>query len=163
MRMQGLMSKTMALGDGYSDSADRPLQPGEQDPDKLPPEQRMEQPGQAEATQGEMPDDEFDEALERVMAAAIKAMQTPEARSQLQQIPKAQDVGIALAEFCYNLSMALYEKSGQSIPDEVMPAAGMYILGKVGEMLQVSQKDIAEAADQMTANYALSDDAEEAA
>lgn len=153
--MAGLVGSKMAL-DGYSDSADRPLQPGEAGPDGMPPEQRMEQPGQVE--EPELPDDQFDEALERVMAAALKAMQQPEIKRQIVSIKQSPEPAMALAETCYNLSMALYEKSGQSIPDEVMPAAGAYILGNVSKMIDASAAMSAEALDQMMANYATEDE-----
>jgi hypothetical protein len=101
--------------------------------------------GQGEAP--ELPDEEFDSALERVLAAATQAMRTPQISQQLAQIASAEDQATGIAETANTLLDALDEASGESIPEEILPAATLGIVGIIGQVIGADQNVVGQAAD----------------
>jgi hypothetical protein len=97
----------------------------------------------------ELDDDAFDEALERVMAAAAQAIKTPDIAQQMKAVAAAENEADALSTLALDIINGLDDKSGETIPVDVLPAAAMGILGMIGEAIRSPQEVVGEAADML--------------
>jgi hypothetical protein len=92
------------------------------------------------------------DAVERIVAAGVKFMYSPQAREQVQQdIARQAPVPQKLAESTLGLMLTLDQQAKGGLPAEAMLPAGMELLGEAGEILSaagelVTQEDYNEAA-----------------
>lgn len=153
---KGLVGKRVALSGNDDMDAEDAKKPAPGTPEALdrrrteapkpPPHQGgaaraprgSEPPPAPEEPEGELDDAQFDDAIARVSQAALIALKTPDMRQALEAAAQSQDPADALANLAYDVIEALSEKSGHSIPLEVMPAAAFEVLGMVFELAQAS-------------------------
>jgi hypothetical protein len=102
--------------------------------------------GEAQA-EAELDDEQFDDALERVMSAAAQALKDPAVAEQVKAVSGADDEAEALSTLALSIINALDDKSGESIPPDVLPAAALGVVGMIGEVIGSSQEEVGKAAD----------------
>jgi hypothetical protein len=93
------------------------------------------QPMMPEAAAGELPDDQYEDAIDRVMAAFMQAISAPEMRDTLLQAVGSADT---MATLVYETLSALDEKSGATIPEEVLPAVAFEAVGALAEVAEAA-------------------------
>lgn len=150
MAMPGGMAEEEEQGgapksDGYSDSEDRKLAPGEADPDTDP--QAAQAAAQPDGEGGGEPGD--DEAVDRVMAAAVMAMKSPQYQQSLAQAAAGEQPGKALAELARGLIDELDNKSGASIPEDALLEAGITIYTTMADVGGLDARETVEGMKQI--------------
>ena len=101
----------------------------------------------AQAESPELPDDQFDEALNRITQAAMVAMESPGVQQQMAEAAAAPDQAQAIAQTANALLDGLDQQSGESIPEDVLPPAALAIVGMIGEAVEADQQTVGKAAD----------------
>jgi len=99
-------------------------------------QQRMEQPTEQPAAQRGSPNQQ---AVERVVIAATRIIHDPKVKPQLVELMKnAGDPVTALVEAVFLIMRQIMEKSGRSVPSEVLGTAAFTVLHLVGELAQAA-------------------------
>ena len=169
---KGLIGSAMAdddkQGDGYSDSEDRRLAPGEADPDRLPRDERQQAGADddgADEAGPETPDDEFDLGVEAMTTMAARTLRTAGVRQQIQTIAQAGNSPQAaqdLANLAYDLVVAIDERTQGSIPTDVLIGGALSVLGMLVELVDAPPAMVAAATQAMVARYAADNGADPA-
>lgn len=92
-----------------------------------------------------------EEAVEKVMSAAVLALRSPDAKNGL--IAAANGGASALADEAYNLTAALDEKSGASIPEAALIPSGLGVLGVMAEVIGADEATVAQASGLMLRRF----------
>jgi hypothetical protein len=152
----GLMQDTMAVDPQAVPPQE--VQPGaqqkapiEQTKSKLPEQSGGDDPT-AQFGEGEMEEDQYEDAFERVMLAAVKVMATPDMEQELAAMGDNPDAK-TLADFCFDLLKALNEKAKGKIPEEVLPAAVCGIVEHIANAIELDPKIVAEATQRCFARF----------
>lgn len=152
-------------GDGYSDSEDRKLEAGEEDPDALPREQRMQAgaDGEGEGANQETPDEQFDLGVEAVTTMAARSLRTAGVRQQIEAIAQAGSSPQAaqdMANLAYDLVVAIDDRTQGSIPMDVLVGGALSVLGMLVELVDAPPPMVAAASQAMIARYAAENGAD---
>lgn len=82
-------------------------------------------------TDGDLPEPQYEDAVDRVMTAFAQAITADGMREPLLAAVQSPE---AMANFAYDVLQALDEKSGATIPEEVLPAVAFEAVGTLAEV-----------------------------
>lgn len=89
-------------------------------------------------------DIEFDDAIERVLTAAVIGMKQPQMVEQLRALGARPDPQ-AIADMAMTIVDALDEKSGATIPEDVLPGAALGVAAIIGDVIGAPRPVISQA------------------
>jgi len=97
--------------------------------------------------QAPMVDDspEYQQTLQRIALAAAKALRQPSVVREIAAAVQSDDPASAIGNIAYDMTNALDERSGASIPEDVLPGAALTVLGLISEIADLDEPVVIDA------------------